>query len=261
MDCDVAVLGGGPGGYTAAIRAAQLGARAVCIEKEPELGGTCLRIGCIPTKAWVQTAYAIHEAAENFAKFGVQVGEPRLDMATANVWKDGVVKQMTVGRRVAVQGERRRVGEGHRPLQGREHDRGRGRRGRDVLERGRRHGLVPAAPADPGARLAALRRLHRPARTAGSARAARRPRRRHHRLRVRLDPPALRLRGDDRRDAAEPDPAGGRGRDEGAREAVQAARHHRPHRQAVHRRRRPRLAPDRPLRPPESESEKRWTPT
>jgi dihydrolipoamide dehydrogenase len=97
MDCDVAVLGGGPGGYTAAIRAAQLGARAVCIEKEPELGGTCLRIGCIPTKAWVQTAYAIHEAAENFAKFGVQVGEPRLDMATANVWKDGVVKQMTSG--------------------------------------------------------------------------------------------------------------------------------------------------------------------
>ena len=55
MDCDVAVLGGGPGGYTAAIRAAQLGAKAVCIEKEPELGGTCLRVGCIPTKAWVQT--------------------------------------------------------------------------------------------------------------------------------------------------------------------------------------------------------------
>jgi len=97
MDCDVAVLGGGPGGYTAAIRAAQLGATTVCIEKEPELGGTCLRIGCIPTKAWVQTAYAIHEGAENFAKFGVQVSEPKLDMAQANVWKDGVSKQMTSG--------------------------------------------------------------------------------------------------------------------------------------------------------------------
>src|SRR5947209_6622617 len=97
MDCDVAVLGGGPGGYTAAIRAAQLGARAVCIEKEPELGGTCLRVGCIPTKAWVQTAHAIKEAGESFAKFGVQVGEPRLDMAAANAWKDGVVKQMTQG--------------------------------------------------------------------------------------------------------------------------------------------------------------------
>ncbi len=97
MDCDVAVLGGGPGGYTAAIRAAQLGARAVCIEKEPELGGTCLRVGCIPTKAWVQTAHAIHEAAENYAKFGVNVSEPQLDMAAANAWKDAVVKQMTQG--------------------------------------------------------------------------------------------------------------------------------------------------------------------
>ena len=57
MDVDVAVLGGGPGGYTAAIRAAQLGAKVACIEKEPELGGTCLRVGCIPTKAWVQTAF------------------------------------------------------------------------------------------------------------------------------------------------------------------------------------------------------------
>jgi dihydrolipoamide dehydrogenase len=97
MECDVAVLGGGPGGYTAAIRAAQLGASAVCIEKEPELGGTCLRIGCIPTKAWVQTAFAIKEAEETFAKLGVQVGAPNLDFAAANQWKDGVVKQMTGG--------------------------------------------------------------------------------------------------------------------------------------------------------------------
>src|SRR4051812_23226356 len=97
MECDVAVLGGGPGGYTAAIRAAQLGAKAVCIEKEPELGGTCLRVGCVPTKAWVQTAFAIKEAEETFAKLGVQVGEPQLDFAVANQWKDGVVKQMTGG--------------------------------------------------------------------------------------------------------------------------------------------------------------------
>jgi dihydrolipoamide dehydrogenase len=97
MECDVAVLGGGPGGYTAAIRAAQLGATTVCIEKEPELGGTCLRIGCIPTKAWVQTAFAIKEAEETFGKLGVQVGAPNLDFATANEWKAGVVKQMTGG--------------------------------------------------------------------------------------------------------------------------------------------------------------------
>src|SRR6187200_3573212 len=97
MDCDVAVLGGGPGGYTAAIRAAQLGAKAVCIEKEPELGGTCLRVGCIPTKAWVQTAFSIKEAEETFAKLGVIVGEPQLDFGKANEWKSGVVKQMTSG--------------------------------------------------------------------------------------------------------------------------------------------------------------------
>ena len=97
MDCDVAVLGGGPGGYTAAIRAAQLGAKTVCIEKEPELGGTCLRVGCIPTKAWVQTAFALKEAEETFAKLGVQVGPPQLDFATANQWKDAVVHQMTNG--------------------------------------------------------------------------------------------------------------------------------------------------------------------
>ncbi len=97
MECDVAVLGGGPAGYTAAIRAAQLGGRVVCIEKEPELGGTCLRVGCIPTKAWVQTAHALHDARETFAKLGVGVSEPQLDFAQAVAWKDGVVKQMTGG--------------------------------------------------------------------------------------------------------------------------------------------------------------------
>jgi dihydrolipoamide dehydrogenase len=97
MDCDVAVLGGGPGGYTAAIRAAQLGAKTVCIEREPELGGTCLRIGCIPTKAWVQTAYALKEAEETFGKLGVKVSAPELDFATSNEWKAAVVKQLTSG--------------------------------------------------------------------------------------------------------------------------------------------------------------------
>jgi dihydrolipoamide dehydrogenase len=97
MEVDVAVLGGGPGGYTAAIRAAQLGAKVVCIEKEPELGGTCLRIGCIPTKAWVQTAHFLHQARDSFAKLGVQVDGPRLDFQAANEWKAGVVKQMTQG--------------------------------------------------------------------------------------------------------------------------------------------------------------------
>jgi dihydrolipoamide dehydrogenase len=97
MDCDVAVLGGGPAGYTAAIRAAQLGGKVVCIEQEPALGGTCLRVGCIPTKAWVQTAHALHEARETFAKLGVGISEPRLDFSQAASWKDAVVTQMTGG--------------------------------------------------------------------------------------------------------------------------------------------------------------------
>jgi dihydrolipoamide dehydrogenase len=97
MEVDVAVLGGGPGGYTAAIRAAQLGAKVACVEKEPDLGGTCLRVGCIPTKAWVQTAQFLHQANEVFGRLGVQVPGAQLDFAAANEWKAGVVKQMTSG--------------------------------------------------------------------------------------------------------------------------------------------------------------------
>jgi dihydrolipoamide dehydrogenase len=97
MDVDLAVLGGGPGGYTAAIRAAQLGAKVACVDQEPELGGTCLRVGCIPTKAWVQTAYALREVEESFGKFGVQVSGATLDFAASNAWKAGVVNQMTQG--------------------------------------------------------------------------------------------------------------------------------------------------------------------
>jgi dihydrolipoamide dehydrogenase len=97
MDVDIAVLGGGPGGYTAAIRAAQLGAKVACIEKEPDLGGTCLRVGCIPTKAWVQTAHFMHQAQDTFGKLGVGVGAPQLDFGKANDWKAAVVKQMTSG--------------------------------------------------------------------------------------------------------------------------------------------------------------------
>ncbi|MCZ7587389.1 MAG: dihydrolipoyl dehydrogenase [Gaiella sp.] len=97
MNVDVAVLGGGPAGYTAAIRAAQLGGKVACIEVEPKLGGTCLRVGCIPTKAWVQSAHAYHDARERFAKLGVRTAEPELDFATVVTWKDAVVDQMTGG--------------------------------------------------------------------------------------------------------------------------------------------------------------------
>jgi dihydrolipoamide dehydrogenase len=97
MEFDVAVLGGGPAGYTAAIRAAQLGVRVACIERESELGGTCLRVGCIPTKAWVTTAHALHAAREINEKLGVVTAAPELNFAAANEWKAAVVKQMTGG--------------------------------------------------------------------------------------------------------------------------------------------------------------------
>jgi dihydrolipoamide dehydrogenase len=97
MNFDVAVLGGGPGGYMAAIRAAQLGAKVACIDRAPELGGTCLRIGCIPTKAWVETAFLLKSAEETFAKLGVSIGGSHLDFSKANEWKAAVVKRMTSG--------------------------------------------------------------------------------------------------------------------------------------------------------------------
>jgi dihydrolipoamide dehydrogenase len=97
MDVDIAVLGGGPGGYTAAIRAAQLGARVACIDRSPELGGTCLRIGCIPTKAWAQTALALKQAEETSGKLGVKLDGSHLDFPAANEWKAAVVNRLTAG--------------------------------------------------------------------------------------------------------------------------------------------------------------------
>ncbi len=136
MECDVAVLGGGPAGYTAAIRAAQLGGKVVCIEQEPELGGTCLRVGCIPTKAWVQTAHALHDARETFAKLGVGVSEPQLDFTQAAAWKDGVVKQMTGGIASLFKAFGVEWVQGQGAVHERDHDRGR-RRGRTSPSRAR----------------------------------------------------------------------------------------------------------------------------
>ena len=224
MEVDVAVLGGGPGGYTAAIRAAQLGAKVACIEKEPELGGTCLRVGCIPTKAWVQTAHFLHQAQRH-----VREARRQRRRAAARLRRR---QRVEGGRRQAddrrcrrpLQGERRRVGQGLRHVQGREHDlASRAARTSRFKSRDRRHRLVPAPPADPGPRVRPLRRLDRPARADRGAEAARDPRRRHHRLRVRVDLQPLRLRGDDRRDARHADPAGGRRRGEGAREGSSAS--------------------------------------
>ena len=90
MDVDVAVLGGGPGGYPAAIRAAQLGLSVALIELG-ELGGTCLNVGCIPTKAWVQSAHAVKDAHHAFPQLGVTVGEPVVDFTQVQANKGEIV--------------------------------------------------------------------------------------------------------------------------------------------------------------------------
>jgi dihydrolipoamide dehydrogenase len=94
---DVIVIGAGPGGYVAAIRAAQLGLNAACVEQEPALGGTCLRIGCIPSKALLESSERFAEARGGLAEHGVKVGSVELDLPAMLKRKDQVVGLNTKG--------------------------------------------------------------------------------------------------------------------------------------------------------------------
>lgn len=96
ITCDVAVLGAGPGGYSAAFRAADLGLKTVLIERDPTLGGVCLNVGCIPSKALLHVA-ALIEEAEAFGARGVAFGAPRIDLAKLRAHKDAVIGKLTAG--------------------------------------------------------------------------------------------------------------------------------------------------------------------
>src|SRR5690606_5298056 len=96
VDCDVVVIGAGPGGYTEAFRAADLGLKTVLVERHPTLGGVCLNVGCIPSKALLHAAKVIDEAAV-FADQGIRFGRPQIDLDRLRAWKDGVVKRLTSG--------------------------------------------------------------------------------------------------------------------------------------------------------------------
>jgi dihydrolipoyl dehydrogenase len=96
VDCDVVVIGSGPGGYSAAFRAADLGLRTVLIERYPTLGGVCLNVGCIPSKALLHTA-AIMDAARSLADHGVSYGEPKLDLGKLRTFKNKAVGKLTGG--------------------------------------------------------------------------------------------------------------------------------------------------------------------
>lgn len=93
---DVAVIGSGPGGYTAAFRAADLGLSVVLIERYRSLGGTCLNVGCIPSKSLLHVAKAINEATE-LSESGVEFSKPKLNIEKINAWKDKVLTNLTSG--------------------------------------------------------------------------------------------------------------------------------------------------------------------
>src|SRR5271169_5588384 len=94
---DVVIIGAGPGGYVAAIRAAQLGFKTACIESRTSLGGTCLNIGCIPSKALLQSSEKFAEAKHALAEHGVKIGDVSLDLGTMMGRKDKVVTTLTRG--------------------------------------------------------------------------------------------------------------------------------------------------------------------
>lgn len=94
---DVIVIGGGPGGYTAAIRAGQLGLKVACIDENPALGGTCLRVGCIPSKALLESSERYVDARDNLAEHGINVSGVELDLHAVLRRKDKVVTTLTRG--------------------------------------------------------------------------------------------------------------------------------------------------------------------
>ncbi|QAU33887.1 dihydrolipoyl dehydrogenase [Janthinobacterium sp. 17J80-10] len=96
MECDTLVLGAGPGGYTAAFRAADLGQKVILVERYPSLGGVCLNVGCIPSKALLHAAKVITES-EEMAHAGVKFGKPEIDIDGLRGWKEGVIKKLTGG--------------------------------------------------------------------------------------------------------------------------------------------------------------------
>lgn len=94
---DLIVLGGGPAGYVASIRSAQLGLKTACIERRKTLGGTCLNVGCIPSKALLESSEIYHQARTKFSRHGISIGEAGLDIAQMMKRKDAVVRQLSNG--------------------------------------------------------------------------------------------------------------------------------------------------------------------
>ncbi|HSM27369.1 MAG TPA: FAD-dependent oxidoreductase, partial [Thioalkalivibrio sp.] len=112
LRCQVLVLGAGPGGYTAAFRAADLGLDVIMVERYPELGGVCLNVGCIPSKALLHAAEVI-EQAEHFAQFGIEFGPPKIDVDGVRQYKSGIVSKLTQGLKGLAKQRKVRVVQGY----------------------------------------------------------------------------------------------------------------------------------------------------
>jgi len=155
LEADLLVLGAGPGGYTAAFRAADLGRDVTLVERWDTLGGVCLNVGCIPSKALLHAARVIEEAA-HMAEHGIVFGAPSIELDPLRAWKDGVVGKLTRGlagmakqRKVrVVQGEARFVGPNHLQVDGPD-----GRRvirfGQCIIAAGSESMALPGLPDDP----------------------------------------------------------------------------------------------------------------
>ena len=115
---DLIIIGSGPGGYVAAVRAAQLGLKTACVEKESRLGGVCLNMGCIPSKALLDASEYFHLAKHRLAEYGVKTGRVSLDLATMMARKDRVVAELTENVRKLLEGNRVQVVHGTARLAG-----------------------------------------------------------------------------------------------------------------------------------------------
>ena len=118
-DVDLVVIGSGPGGYVGAIKAAQLGMKTVCVEKNATLGGTCLNVGCIPSKALLNNSHYYHMAKSgDLAKRGVSVGNVELDLPALMAAKDTAVGSLTGGIKMLFKANKVTHAEGHGKITG-----------------------------------------------------------------------------------------------------------------------------------------------
>jgi dihydrolipoamide dehydrogenase len=115
---DLIIIGSGPGGYVAAVRAAQLGLKTACIEKETRLGGVCLNVGCIPSKALLDSSEYYHLAKEHFAEHGIKTGKLTLNLAAMMARKEQVVEELTGNVRKLLEGNNIEIFKGTAHLAG-----------------------------------------------------------------------------------------------------------------------------------------------